>query len=176
MGSIQNVGPSPESPAWGDGWRLRAPSPCEEPRRPTAVMCGNAQPWALRHGDAPRGSRNGAIAWGEVQRDALEHGPGPLPVPDRRDQPWAPRLLQFQHRHDARRDGPALDRWPRQSTFQWFLPNPWVTAPFVSASPWSEGVVVASASPAFSRRAAVRTIWMAGLSGGGASDFRGRAR
>jgi len=29
------------------------------------------------------------------------------------------------------------DRWPRRLIFRWFLPSPWVTVPFVSASLWS---------------------------------------
>ena len=63
---------------------------------------------------------------------------------DRKVQLWALPLLRLLRHRGGRRDGRALDPSPLQLIFQWFLPNPWVNAPFFYASLWSETVFAAS--------------------------------
>ena len=84
-----------------------------------------------------------ASALVEVRLGEPELVPEPHLEPGRKAQLWALPLLRPLRHRGGRLDGRALDPSPLQLIFQWFLPNPWVNAPFFYASLWSETVLVA---------------------------------
>src|ERR1039458_5928783 len=95
--------------------------------------------WYCADGPHDRPSAANALVAG--RRDGPELALELRRVPAQRVRPSVLQLLQPLRRLDELRGGPEPDRSPRQLIFQSFLPNPWVIAPFASASLWSVSLV-----------------------------------
>ncbi len=97
----------------------------------------------LRSEVDPHGHPSGAIALDGAHSVELVHALVLHRVPGQRGRPWAPPRPRPLRRRGAHPDAQVRDPSLLRLTFLWFLPNPWVNAPFVYASLWSETVVAA---------------------------------